>query len=112
MKKDYDKNYYVVKADEIEKNFDADGVAKTELLPGVYDGGIRSFKYFLKAGSSVKPELYADKTVIIFFGKGNGELEDCDGVHQNWHFMLLSLTKYHMRSVQKKTWSLSLMSLI
>ena len=27
MKKDYDKNYYVVKADEIEKNFDADGVA-------------------------------------------------------------------------------------
>ena len=28
MKKDYDKNYYVVKADEIEKNFDADGVAK------------------------------------------------------------------------------------
>ncbi len=46
MKKDYDKNYYVVKADEIEKNFDADGVAKTELLPGVYDGGIRSFKYF------------------------------------------------------------------
>ena len=53
MKKDYDKNYYVVKADEIEKNFDADGVAKTELLPGVYDGGIRSFKYFLKAGSSV-----------------------------------------------------------
>ena len=82
MKKDYDKNYYVVKADEIEKNFDADGVAKTELLPGEYDGGIRSFKYFLKAGSSVKPELYADKTVIIFFGKGNGELEDCDGVHQ------------------------------
>lgn len=82
MKKDYDKNYYVVKADEIEKNFDADGVAKTELLPGVYDGGIRSFKYFLKAGSSVKLELYADKTVIIFFGKGNGELEDCDGVHQ------------------------------
>ena len=70
MKKDYDKNYYVVKADEIEKNFDADGVAKTELLPGVYDGGIRSFKYFLKAGSSVKPDLYADRCVCLGCGGG------------------------------------------
>lgn len=82
MKTSYEKNYYVVKADEVEKNFDANGFSKTELLPGVYDGGIRSFKCFLKAGCRVSPELYADKTVVIFFGQGQGELEDCDGVHK------------------------------
>ena len=82
MKMNYEKNYYVVKAEEIEANYDAGGFAKTELLSGVYDGGIRSYKCFLKAGAAVTPELYADKTVVIFFGKGCGELEDCDGVHK------------------------------
>ena len=82
MKTSYEKNYYVVKADEVEKQFDENGFSKTELLPGVYDGGIRSFKCFLKAGCKVSPELYADKTVVIFFGQGLGELEDCDGVHK------------------------------
>ena len=48
MKKQYDKNYYVVKADEIEKNYDENGFARTELLPGVYDGGIKSYKCFFK----------------------------------------------------------------
>ena len=81
MKKEYDKNFYVVKAEDVEKHFDDNGFSKTELLPGVYDGGIRSYKCFLKPGCSVKPELYADKTVVIFFGKGEGELIDCDGTH-------------------------------
>ena len=31
--KTYDRNYYVVKADEVEKSFDANGFSKTELLP-------------------------------------------------------------------------------
>lgn len=81
MKKEYDKNYYVVKAEDVEKKFDEKGFACTELLPGVYDGGIKSFKCFLKAGSKVSPELYGDKGVIIMFGAGKGALKDQDGNH-------------------------------
>jgi len=40
---------------------------KQNSLPGVYDGGIKSYKCFLKAGCKVSPELYADKTVVILF---------------------------------------------
>ena len=68
MKTNYDKNYYVVKAEDMKAEYNEQGFAMTELLPGVYDGGIRSFKCFLKAGSTVKPELFADKGVILFFG--------------------------------------------
>ena len=81
MKTNYDKNYYVVKAEDMKAEYNEQGFAMTELLPGVYDGGIRSFKCFLKAGSTVKPELFADKAVILFFGKGEGALTDQDGVH-------------------------------
>lgn len=79
--KQYEKNYYVVKADEMDVHYNEAGYAVTELLPGIYDGGIRSFKYFLKAGSRISPEKYADKGVILFFGKGLGELEDKNGIH-------------------------------
>ena len=81
MKTNYDKNYYVVKAEDMKAEYNEQGFAMTELLPGVYDGGIRSFKCFLKAGSTVKPELFADKGVILFFGKGERALTDQDGVH-------------------------------
>ncbi len=84
MTKEYDKYYYVDRAEDIaaRRQYDDNGVAKVELLPGVYDEGITCYKYFLKAGSSITPELYADKTVAIFFGKGLGELKDSDGVHK------------------------------
>ena len=84
MKQNYEKNFYVEKAADIAAKavFDVNGFAKVELLPGVYDGGIKSWKCFLKAGSRIKPELYADKSVVIFFGRGEGELTDCDGVHK------------------------------
>ena len=72
MKNEYGKNYYVVKADQVEKHFDDNGFSRTELLPGVYDGGIRSYKCFLKAGCKVSPELYKDKGVVILFGQGKG----------------------------------------
>lgn len=81
MKKVYDRNYYVVKADELAKEFDANGFSKVEMLPGVYDGGITSYKCFLKAGCRVAPELYADKGVVMFFGQGKGVLTDKDGAH-------------------------------
>lgn len=81
MKKEYGKNYYVVKADQVERHFDDNGFSRTELLPGIYDGGIRSYKCFLKAGCKVSPELYKDKGVVILFGQGKGVLKDKDGDH-------------------------------
>ena len=84
MEREYEKNFYVEKAADIaaRAQYDDNGFAKVELLPGVYHGGIQSFKCFLKAGHKVSPELLADKSVVIFFGKGEGELTDCDGVHK------------------------------
>ena len=81
MKKEYGKHYYVVKADQVERHFDDNGFSRTELLPGIYDGGIRSYKCFLKAGCKVSPELYKDKGVVILFGQGKGVLKDQDGDH-------------------------------
>ena len=70
MKKEYGKNYYVVKADQVERHFDDNGFSRTELLPGIYGGGIWSYKCFLKAGCKVSPEIYKDKGVVILFGQG------------------------------------------
>ncbi|MCB7318600.1 hypothetical protein [Lacrimispora sp. 210928-DFI.3.58] len=56
--------------------YDANGIAVSELLPGSYDGGIRNYRYNLKAGSEYSPKLYGDKTVILFFGKGRGYVTD------------------------------------
>ena len=84
MEREYQKNFYVEKAEDIaaRARFDENGFAQVELLPGVYNGGIKSYQCFLKAGKTMKPELYADKSVVLFFGKGEGELTDCDGVHK------------------------------
>lgn len=61
---------FIAHSSEIEKNFDANGFAKVELLPGTYSGGITNYKCFLKAGKTYSPELYAGKTVLLIFGKG------------------------------------------
>ena len=81
MKTDYDRNYYVVKAEDVKADYNEAGFAMTQLLPGVYEDGIKSYKCFLKAGCTVKPELHENEGVILFFGKGLGALTDKDGVH-------------------------------
>lgn len=84
MEQKYLKNFYIDRASDIaaRAQFDDNGFAKAELLPGIYKDGITSYKCFLKAGHRISPELFSDKSVIIFFGKGQGELIDCDGKHQ------------------------------
>ena len=64
---------------DIIRNYNADGVFSTELLPGVYDGPMRAWKYYLKANSAITPKEYADKAVVCIFGKGNGYIEGVDG---------------------------------
>ncbi len=56
--------------------YDGSGFSIKELLPGTYEGGIRNFRCSLKAGCDYRPELYGDKTVILFFGMGRGYLTD------------------------------------
>ena len=73
--------YYIAHNDEIVANYDANGYACTELLAGTYDGGIRNYKCFLKAGSEIAPEMFEDKTVIFFFGKGRGYVYDQEAAY-------------------------------
>lgn len=61
------------------RNYDANGVDVIELLPGTHDE-VKAFKYFLKAGSIITPELYADKSVFYIFGKGIGIVKDEEAI--------------------------------
>lgn len=73
--------FYIARADEIEKHYDENGFALTELLAGSSDGSIRNYKGFLKAGAEIVPELCKDKAVIYMFGKGKGYVADQNGVN-------------------------------
>ena len=73
--------YYLVRNDEISQDYNEAGFGMTELLAGTYDGGIKNYKCFLKAGSKVSPEAFSDKIVIIFFGKGKGYICDDEEAH-------------------------------
>lgn len=43
-------NKYVVREADMKKVFDERGFAMVELLPGSYQGGVRNYKCWLKAG--------------------------------------------------------------
>lgn len=73
--------YYLAKAEDIPCDYDENGFAISELLAGSYDGGIRNYKCFLKAGCTVSPELYGEETVILMFGKGKGYLHSEHEMH-------------------------------
>lgn len=60
------------------RNYDENGVAKTELLAGTF-AEMKCYKYDLKAGSRVSPERYADKAAVFIFRKGTGYIEGADG---------------------------------
>ena len=71
--------YFMVRDEEIEKEFDQNGFFMTEVLKGVYEGGVRHYKCWLKAGCKVSPQLYAEETVVVMFGKGRGYItSDCN----------------------------------
>ncbi len=56
--------------------YNENGVDSFELLPGVHPE-VRAFKYIMKAGSSITPELYADQSVLyLFSGKGQLVIKD------------------------------------
>ena len=57
---------YVYYDDSHIRNY-KDGVDVIELFPGSHDE-VRSFKYFLKAGTILKPEKYATESVLYLFG--------------------------------------------
>ncbi len=73
--------FYIARNEDVKKEFDANGFSCTELLPGTYEGGIRNYKCFLKPGCEVSPTLYADKTVLFFFGQGVGYIRDAEAAY-------------------------------
>lgn len=64
--------YYIARENEIQKVFDENGFAISEVLAGTYDGGIRHYKCYLKKGCVVSPQLHEKETVVVMFGKGTG----------------------------------------
>lgn len=64
--------FYVARDEDMKREFDTQGFAMCELLPGTYQGGIRNYKCWLKAGCTVSPALRAEDTVLVMFGKGKG----------------------------------------
>ena len=61
-----------------EKAYGSDGTVCVELLPGTVEG-IQNYKYYLRAGARVTPPRYADKAVVLIFGKGMGYVAGTDG---------------------------------
>lgn len=74
-------DFYMARNEDIKPVFSQEGYACTELLPGSFDDTVRNYKCFLKAGSKIAPQLYADKVVLLFFGKGEGHVTDPKGGH-------------------------------
>lgn len=60
----------IVRKEEMKAEF-CDGFAKTELLPGSFEG-VHNYKCWLQAGHTVSPEKYSDKNVIYCFTSGTG----------------------------------------
>lgn len=72
---------HIARAEATRKDYDAEGFACVELLPGTFQGGISNYKCFLKAGCDYRPQRYADKTVVLFFGRGRGYLCDAESAY-------------------------------
>ena len=98
MKNEYGKNYYVVKADQVEKHFDDNGFQGLSFFRGFMTAESEATSDFLKAGCKISPELYKDKGVVILFGQGKGVLKDKEGEHAitELAFMYLILIRIHM----------------
>ena len=61
----------IVRKEEMVPQYNAEGYARIELLPGSFPG-VYNYKCFLKAGCDVRPEKYADKTAVYCFTSGKG----------------------------------------
>lgn len=75
------KDYYIVRNEDIDVEYDVDGFYMEEVLAGSYDGGIRNYKCFLKANSETSPKLYQNETVVYIFGKGRGYVTNSQEAH-------------------------------
>ncbi|MDI9469186.1 MAG: hypothetical protein QM296_03175 [Bacillota bacterium] len=61
----------IIRKEDMVPEYDSNGYARLEMLPGIHAGAY-NYKCFLKAGKSVQPERYADKTAIYCFTSGKG----------------------------------------
>lgn len=106
---------YIARNEDIKPVFDANGYACVELLPGTYDGGIRNYKCFLKAGCDVSPEMYSDKTVLFFFGFGKGYITDSESAYNitevAFYAPYFEKCPYRIHAVEDMEWVMSIVEL-
>lgn len=60
------------------RKFGEDGVARVELLPETFEP-MKCYKFDVKAGSHVSPEIYKDKVAVFLFRKGTGYIAGSNG---------------------------------
>ena len=96
-------------------SYDQHGFAMTELLPGTYDGGIRNFRCRLKAGNDHSPQLYGDKTAVLFFGLGKGYVTDEKDAHNieelSFYIPEFDKTPYTIHAVEDMEFVLSVVEM-
>lgn len=99
---------YIAHNEDLVSEYDDTGFAKKEALPGTYEGGIRNYKCFLKAGCQVTPEMYEDKLVLFFLEKEK-DISQTRKVRiplKNCVFMCRNLIRHLTLSMQPGIWSL------
>ena len=96
---------YIAQKEDLVSEYDDSGFAKKEALPGTYEGGIRNYKCFLKAGCQVEPEMYEDKLVLFFFGKGTGYITLTAGSKVCSHKVGSSIAAFHLRGSHTEPWT-------
>jgi len=107
--------YYLVRSNEISANYNENGFAISELLPGTYDGGVKNYKCFLRGGCRVSPEAFNDKIVIFFFGKGKGYICDDEASHNITELAFYApdfdKIRYEIRAVEDMEFVMSVIEL-
>jgi len=62
--------------------YDQNGIDVVELLPGTHNE-VKAYKYYMKAGSCLTPELLSESSILyVFDGKGVGILRDEEAVRE------------------------------
>lgn len=62
-----------VRKQDIPMDF-KDGYAQTEMLPGVYAGGVRAYRCELQAGCTARPPMYPGTLQVFCFTQGCGAI--------------------------------------
>ncbi len=82
---------------------DASNTIEEELLPGTYEGGITHYLIRMDEGTTYSPKQYADKVVVVSFGKGRGYITDTKDAYNieeiSFYFPEFNKTPYTIHAI-------------